>query len=193
MHGWTHRPASQGGTDPIPASVIPYAYLRLSGQTSVTSTDSYNVDTVPGSLSSNTNDADTFDLYTDINGKKGIHVLRSGVYHWHWSAQVQENNAGNTIPPRVELYLQLMSQTQVDASLGFDDVPSNWKFPTDHAYAQYLGSGAVAANDYASLHAAWAIPTTDNFYYAPRILSVGGAANWRYGNVWVWASRIGDI
>lgn len=190
LHARDHLP---GGADPIPATVIPYAYLRLSGQNSVTSGTSYNVDTVPGSLSGNSTDTDTFEIYTDVNSKKGIHVLRSGMYHWHWSAQAQENNGSNIVPTRIELYLQLMSDAHIGLGYGFDDVPTDWMFPADHCYGQYLGSGSLEADGYVSIHAAWAVPTTDNYYYAPRIYSTGGSDNWRYGNVWVWATRVGDI
>ena len=74
-HGWTHRPKSEGGTDPIPG----FAFARVAYTNTHTIASSLGSYTVIGGATpvNNSESVDSGDLTAQADG---IHASKAGVY-----------------------------------------------------------------------------------------------------------------
>lgn len=112
MHGWTHRPKSQGGTDPIPAASLPWAYLTQESEITVDAGAGYNLDESIIDWGGtdrfhSSSDADSyFSAFTDTNSKNGIQVLAPGAYLLRATSLIQGESPANLIPPAVHLVVR---------------------------------------------------------------------------------------
>lgn len=84
-HAWTHRPKSQGGTDPMPINLSVCQASNLSVSQSITTTDELDFQSVK------TNDRDTFRW--DPDDPSGILIYTPGYYLFHSVVRFDFTNA----------------------------------------------------------------------------------------------------
>lgn len=110
-HGWTHRPASQGGTDPVPIALPgPVALQYLITTTTIdgsASPDSYNtlawIDWSTQAVSPSYDSAAYFEVVSDVgDGNPGMRILQPGVYRIWLSTELNAPSDGY-IPPYVHI------------------------------------------------------------------------------------------
>lgn len=97
-HAWTHRPRSQGGTDPLPPTDLPWvrAYNQGSAGQTVTATDELEFTTCNGVDLYQVGDANpsgTFSL--DPDDPKGVLIARQGLYMAHAEVHYEAADAAD--------------------------------------------------------------------------------------------------
>lgn len=198
-HGWTHRPASQGGTDPVPFTPqLPYARVARGGAQVAVTTDTDSL--LDWSSFLNQGGADYFDTaFTDGAGVEGIQILQPGVYSFMAYTRATENNAGNVLPPTLCYHIT----TALD---GVQDFGTDWFAVGPHegwlkhypagAYTPPTKSAFSSAN--IQLGGSFTVPITSSDLafrdaFTCRIFSEGSTGAWKYGTSFLFIIRLGDI
>lgn len=196
MHGWTHRPASQGGTDPVPFSpTIPWVQRARTSTVDVAAdTDAY----IDWATYSDHGGTDYFADYTDGNGVKGIKILDTGLYVFTANVLVTENNGTDVIPPT----LATLIATGLDGTNNFGT--SALVLSATEGWMRNNPAGAYVAPNFSPvsksqrLGGTFIYPFTSSDLssydtFTCRIVSKNSTAAWRYSVSLLTIARIGDL